>query len=97
MRNKEGRRKERRRASGGGGGEKREKQNLLTWRGAQVEHGAALIQNTELTVELDELEGRSGAVAVLMGGREGGEKDEFFRALVFSLAPLSASSRRRRP
>jgi len=37
---------------------------FLTWRGTQVQHGAALVQDPELAVELDELEGRTGAVAV---------------------------------
>ena len=40
--------------------------SILTWRGTQVEHGAALVQDPKLAVELDELEGRTGAVAVVV-------------------------------
>ena len=49
----------------------------LTWRGTQVEHGAALVQDPELTVELDELEGRTGAVAVLVFFFYRGEKRRY--------------------
>lgn len=51
---------------------------FLTWRGTQVQHGAALVQDPELAVELDELEGRTGAVAVcvMFFLLERGEGDE---------------------
>ena len=52
----------------------------LTWRGTQVEHRATLVQDPKLTVELNELEGRTRAVAVVaevffFGGER---RDEFF-------------------